>query len=247
MRKVLQLAIAVLSFAALGFTVDDCASTAPVVSAPCVAELSNGFTIRHQRREIVGSSLRLYLTESGYTEIPATDVVRFERDLTPAPPKTQATPLRIDEHVAGASEKTGVDEDFIRSVIRAESDSNPRAVSPKGAQGLMQLMPGTAAKLGVKDSFDPGDNVRGGSTYLRELLDRYNGDAAKALAAYNAGPKRVEQYRGVPPYRETRQYVARVIRDYNRRKMAAEKLKSAQSRKSRTELAKAKSAAANPQ
>ena len=87
----------------------------------------------------------------------------------------------------------------------------------------MQLMPGTANKLGVQDSFDPEANVTGGSRYLRELLERYNFDLVKALAAYNAGPERVEQYRGVPPFRETRAYVARIVHEYNMKKIAQEK------------------------
>ena len=84
----------------------------------------------------------------------------------------------------------------------------------------MQLMPQTASQLGVKNSFDPNANVEGGTKYLRELLEKYNFDVAKALAAYNAGPHRVEQYRGVPPYYETRAYIARIIRDFNRQKLA---------------------------
>jgi soluble lytic murein transglycosylase-like protein len=91
----------------------------------------------------------------------------------------------------------------------------------------MQLMPQTATNLGVKDSFDPAANVDGGVRYLRELLLQYNGDAAKALAAYNAGPQRVQQYHGVPPYRETHAYVARVITDYNRKKIAQAKQQTA--------------------
>ena len=125
--------------------------------------------------------------------------------------------------VRNASTSSQIDADFIASVIRAESANNPRAVSRKGAQGLMQLMPQTATSLGVKDSFDPAANVDGGVRYLRELLVQYNGDAAKALAAYNAGPRRVQQYHGVPPYRETHVYVARVINDYNRTKIAQAK------------------------
>src|SRR5204862_1166347 len=102
----------------------------------------------------------------------------------------------------------------------AESGFKPHAVSPKGAQGLMQLMPHTASQLGVANAFDPKANVEGGTRYLRELLERYNFDLVKALAAYNAGPHRVEQYRGVPPYYETRAYIARIIRDFNRQKLA---------------------------
>lgn len=87
----------------------------------------------------------------------------------------------------------------------------------------MQLMPQTASRLGVVNSFDPGDNLEGGTRYLRELLERYNFDLIKALAAYNAGPQRVEQYHGVPPYYETQAYVARIIRDFNRKKLAERK------------------------
>jgi soluble lytic murein transglycosylase-like protein len=112
----------------------------------------------------------------------------------------------------------------VNSVIHAESGFNSRAVSPKGARGLMQLMPGTANQLGVNDAFDPQANVTGGSRYLRELLERYNFDLVKALAAYNAGPQRVEQYRGVPPFRETRAYVARIVHEYNLKKTAQEKI-----------------------
>jgi soluble lytic murein transglycosylase-like protein len=109
----------------------------------------------------------------------------------------------------------------VNSVIRAESGFNVRAVSPKGAQGLMQLMPRTASELGVQNTFDARDNVEGGARYLRELLERYDFDLIKALAAYNAGPQRVEQYGGVPPYHETKAYVARIVRDFNKKKLAA--------------------------
>ena len=109
-------------------------------------------------------------------------------------------------------------------------------VSPKGAQGLMQLMPGTASQLGVPNAFDPQANVEGGTKYLRELLERYNFDLVKALAAYNAGPQRVEQFGGVPPYYETRAYVARIVQGFQQEEgCAAEsgscgKEKSAQSK-----------------
>jgi soluble lytic murein transglycosylase-like protein len=129
----------------------------------------------------------------------------------------------LDEIINSISGRHHIDPDFINSVIHAESGFNQHAVSRKGAQGLMQLMPQTADQLGVADAFNPGDNVEGGTRYLRELLERYNFDAVKALAAYNAGPARVEQYGGVPPYAETRAYVARIVRDFNRKKLAEKK------------------------
>lgn len=141
--------------------------------------------------------------------------------LAPVP----ATPARVDvaEVVSAASGRYRLDPDLVNSVIRAESGFKIHAVSPKGAQGLMQLMPQTASKLGVPNAFDPEANVDGGTRYLRELLEHYNFDLIKALAAYNAGPQRVEQYKGVPPYRETRQYVASIVRDFNRKKLAQQK------------------------
>ena len=210
-----------------------------------LAILRNGNSIRHERRQVVGSVTRLYLSDktSGYIEIPTAEIERFEVDTAPAPvqpegpvqagaqpapPRVAVLPatspvldrVALGKVVAGAGERNQIDPDFINSVIRAESGFNSRAVSKKGAQGLMQLMPQTASQLGVANSFDAKSNVEGGTKYLRELLEKYNFDVVKALAAYNAGPQRVEQYRGVPPYYETRAYIARIIRDYNRQKLA---------------------------
>src|SRR5271166_6081165 len=193
-----------------------------------VANLRNGFSIRHQRHAVAGGITRLYMNaapHSGYIDVPTAEIEGFE----PAPPDPQETasqtpkPLDLQSIVSGASTRHQVDADFIASVIRAESANNPRAVSRKGAQGLMQLMPQTASQLGVKNSFDAAQNVDGGVRYLRELLLFYDNDMIKALAAYNAGTQRVQQYKGVPPYHETRAYVARVIKDYNRKKLAKRK------------------------
>jgi hypothetical protein len=136
------------------------------------------------------------------------------------------TRASLDQLVREASNRHGLDPDFVNSVIKAESNFEPRAVSSKGAQGLMQLMPGTAFLLGVTNPFDPQANIEGGTAYLSQLLDQYDNDAVKALAAYNAGPHRVDQYHGVPPYTETRAYVARIVRDYNAKKRAQMKAQS---------------------
>src|SRR6202451_4500186 len=196
-----------------------------LANAADVAVLSNGFTIRHEHREVIGSVTRLYLgaASDGYVDVPTDEIDRFEKDLSIPVGETPRDPQPMDEVVNAVSVRNHLDPDLINSVIHAESGFNPRAVSPKGAQGLMQLMPQTAARLGVADAFDPGANVEGGTRYLRELLERYNFDLIKALAAYNAGPQRVEQYHGVPPYYETQAYVSRIIRDFNRKKLAEQK------------------------
>jgi soluble lytic murein transglycosylase-like protein len=187
-----------------------------------IAVLRNGFSIRHEHREGRGAQTRLYLdkTQDNYVEVPTTDIAGFERDEPSSSPAICVRARNLDEMVRAAGNQNNIDPDLINSVIRAESGFNPNAVSPKGAQGLMQLMPQTAAQLGVLNAMDPAANVEGGTRYLRELLARYHNDLVKALAAYNAGPERVEQYQGIPPYPETLAFVARIIVDFNRKKFA---------------------------
>lgn len=126
------------------------------------------------------------------------------------PPKKLITDKFTNE-IKEAAEKHNIPESLIRAVIHIESAFNPKAVSPKGARGLMQLMPDTARDLGVKNSFAAHENIHGGTRYLAWLLKRYKGNTAIALAAYNAGPGAVEAYGGIPPYAETRAYVKNVL------------------------------------
>jgi len=203
-----------------------------------LAILRNGFAIRHVRHELQDGVTRLYLTEApdSYVEVATEEVVRFEELEVPPPAVPEAAaeaPVAtssVQQVISKASSRGRIDPDLIESMIRAESGFNAKAVSPKGAQGLMQLMPETAARLGVRDAMDPVANVNGGTRYLEELLGRYDDDLVKALAAYNAGPLRVEQYGGVPPYYETRAYVARVVKDFNKKKKAQQQSAGGQQR-----------------
>ena len=237
-----------------------------MIALPCPADdlavLKNGFSIRHERREVFGDTTRLYVKSDGsFVDVPTASIEHFEAapdESVPTPPQAEsaklptsqlaaiasATSAPLSQVVNDASGRYHLDPDLVNSVIKAESGFNVRAVSPKGAQGLMQLMPGTATQLGIPNSFDPQANVEGGTRYLRELLERYNFDLVKALAAYNAGPQRVERYKGVPPYYETRAYVARIVRDFNKKKMAQEK--TAAAKKSKPSPARAKMTSGNP-
>lgn len=182
----------------------------------------------------VDGRVRLYLTQSeeSYLDLAASDILRTETVAEASEPQaapgtgklpasaapSPAAQPNMSEILEQAGSRTHLDPDLLASVVRAESGGRVHAVSRSGARGLMQLMPGTAADLGVRDSFAPEENVAGGSSYLDALLMYYHEDVALALAAYNAGPAAVARYHGIPPYAETRRYVARVIHEYNRRK-----------------------------
>lgn len=227
-----------------------------IAALPClaaeVAVLKNGFSITHERREVIGQITRLYVKADGssYVDVPTAQIEHFEAapedtpsssgvpsstsSLSPAFTRTTTSlsfPGRpvsdLNQVINEASGRYRLDPDLVNSVIKAESDFHVRAVSPKGAQGLMQLMPGTASQLGVENAFDPQANVDGGTRYLRELLEKYNFDLVKALAAYNAGPQRVERFGGVPPYTETKLYIRRIVLDFNKKKAAQQKAQAA--------------------
>jgi soluble lytic murein transglycosylase len=144
--------------------------------------------------------------------------VPVDRRFVPLEKRSRKRTPRVrsyDSLIFDTAQEQRVPPALVKAVIAAESHFNPQAVSPKGAQGLMQLMPATARDLGVRDPLEARDNVRGGARYLRRLMNRY-GDLSRTLAAYNAGPTAVDRYGGIPPYPETRQYVDRVLTYYRR-------------------------------
>lgn len=217
----------------------------PLARAAEHVTLRNGFELDCVRQEAVGNKVRLYLPEknpalsgsssddNNYLEVAADAIVRVETVADAPQPNaatktatsmtTETTPTRAEmrEMLAHAGAAHDIDTDLLASVVKAESGGQVRAVSRTGAQGLMQLMPGTASEMGVRDAFRPEQNIAGGTAYLDDLLTRYRDNIALALAAYNAGPAAVDRYHGVPPFRETKEYVARVIREFNRRKQMA--------------------------
>ena len=200
------------------------------------AVLANGFRIHADRHEVNGATVKLY-TGDGCLELPASQIAAFEQEeyVPPAPkaPETPALPAPVpvppvpiaanplqpldpQRLAADAAKRANLPEALIRSVMHAESGFQAGAVSPKGAIGLMQLMPATAEQLHA-DPHDPKQNVEAGTAYLRSLLLKYENredQVARAVAAYNAGPGAVDRYNGVPPYRETRDYVIRVLKEY---------------------------------
>ena len=188
-------------------------AAAPLARAE-YAVLRDGQRLHITGYERLGAMVRLQVP-GGSVEVAAGDLLAIEpEDFFPAP---HAASLNVPfaDLIRAAAEKHGVGQELIASVIAVESNFNAHAVSPRLARGLMQLLPETAARLAVTDVFDPRQNIDAGTRYLKELLARYHQDLALALAAYNAGPDRIEQYRGVPPFSETRTYVARVTQKLN--------------------------------
>lgn len=198
--------------------------------------LRNGFSYDCARYEPIDDShVRLFLTAqtSDFIDLSRQSIATVET--LPDPPQPPPAALAssaiavpsVPELITAAGTQHHIDADLLASVIRAESGFHANAVSRTGARGLMQLMPGTAQQLGVNDAFRPDQNIAGGTTYLDQLLDRYDPHndthgLALALAAYNAGPAAVDRYHGVPPFSETRAYVVRVMNEFKRRKLALE-------------------------
>ena len=137
----------------------------------------------------------------------------FIRETPPSSKVSQSTD-EFDRLITHASKLNGIEIPLLKAIIKAESDFNPRAVSRKGAMGLMQIMPQNLQKLEIENPFDPRENILGGARYFRELFDRYEGKLALSLAAYNAGPTVVDRYNSIPPYPETEDYVRRVLKYY---------------------------------
>jgi soluble lytic murein transglycosylase-like protein len=203
---------------------------APALRAEYVV-LRSGQRLKVTGYELQGNKYRLQL-RGGFVEVAVADVVAIEPEdvFTPAAAPVQPAPQPLyRDLVEAAAKRYNMDADLIASVIAVESNFDPKAVSRKNARGLMQLLPETAAQLGVKNIDDPAENIDAGTRYLRDLLQKYNNDLALALAAYNAGPDKVQLYGRVPPYAETISYVRRVKRGYDKSKATTPKKTPAQS------------------
>jgi hypothetical protein len=184
--------------------------------APCARAdyvvLQSGQRVHVTGYERQGDTMRLTVA-GGTLEIPASELARIDPEDTFLPAvRKKLLDVPYGDFIADSALAQGVAPELVASVIAVESNFNPKAVSWRSACGLMQLLPQTAKRFHVSNIFDPEQNIEGGTKYLKELLLRYNGDLSLTLAAYNAGPDRVEQYRSVPPYRETRDYVRRVTK-----------------------------------
>lgn len=185
------------------------AGLVPVAQAD-YAVLSGGQRLHITGWQRVGDSVRLDL-DGGSVTLPAGELISVEpEEVFPASALSVVPDVPYGEQIRTAALRNGVDPLLVASIISVESNFNSRAISPKSAFGLMQLRPRTAAELSVRNLFDPAQNIEAGTHYLKELLDRYGQNLPLALAAYNAGPDRVARYRGVPPFRETQDYIRRV-------------------------------------
>jgi soluble lytic murein transglycosylase-like protein len=192
-----------------------------LASAAEVAVFRSGFRLEIERHEQEGAEVILYSAEGGQTRLPADQIVAFETVPSPrtaasaaeSPPPPAPRLRTLSEQIDEAARRHGLPEEFVHAVVATESAYRQDAVSPKGAIGLMQLMPDTARSFGA-DPRDPEQNLEAGVRFLRDLLIRYEHDANRALAAYNAGPGAVDRHGGVPPYLETQWYVSRVLQRY---------------------------------
>lgn len=193
------------------------------LALPCLGGetiyLNNGFCFKAQAHTVREGDI-IVQTGTGTLEFPEKLVKRIasEQAASPAPPRQKASPAELLKNAANGE---GLEPELVESVAKVESGLRESAVSSKGATGLMQLMPATAAEVGA-NAAEPGSNALGGAKYLRELLLRYDGNYVLALAAYNAGPGAVAKYKGVPPYAETVRYVEKVLREYKREKSEAD-------------------------
>jgi soluble lytic murein transglycosylase-like protein len=196
---------------------------APALRAEYVV-LRSGQRLTVTGYQLIGDKYRLQMS-GGFVEVPSADVVaiepeeRFTPIAVPVQPAALGQNVKFGEFIRSAATRFHVDADLISSVIAIESNFNPKAVSRRNARGLMQLIPDTANRLGVRNVFDPAENIDAGTRYLGELLHRYDNDLILALAAYNAGPQQVQKYGRVPPFAETQSYVRKVKHTYDQRKL----------------------------
>jgi hypothetical protein len=195
------------------------AFAAPALRAEYIV-LRSGQRLAVSGYEILGDKYRLHM-KGGTADVPIEQVLTIEPEeiFTPVPRGVEVSREPFGDLIRAAAKRYSVDADLITSVIAAESNFDPKAISRRNARGLMQLLPTTATRLGVKNIFDPQENIDAGTHYLSDLLLLYKNDLALTLAAYNAGPERVQRYgQRVPPFAETISYIHRVKQTYNQRK-----------------------------